>query len=144
MVQSATSNLATREFATDWLDRFSSGDPAKFEHLVEPDAYYKVGHNEYHGLEGFLEIAKYTRFLYPNGSDLQITDAIAEGNKIACQVTVKAITNAGLDYENFYAVIMILSENGLIAEQYEFPDTAYALTKFSYEGMEEALGALSD
>lgn len=128
-----------RQLVRDWYDLFCTFDPAKYEHMVEPGAYYKVAHDEYRGLEGFRTVAKIASFLYPNGINFEITDMIVEGNKVAVRITTRAITNKGEDYENFYAVHLLISDSDRIAELYEFPDTAYALEKFSHDGLEAVL-----
>lgn len=100
-----------------------------------------TGHSEYHGHEGFRTVSKIAKFLYPNGSNLEIRDTIVEGNKVAAKVTVRAITNKGEDYENYYAVHFLISDQDRVAELYEFPDTAYALEKFSHDGLEALLAS---
>ncbi|RXZ68076.1 nuclear transport factor 2 family protein [Agromyces albus] len=137
MTETKGVDAKSRELALHFYDYFCTFDPAVYEHLVEPDAYYKVGHEEYFGHEGFATVAKVAKFLYPNGLEPEITDIIVEGYKVALKVTTRAVTNAGLDYENFYAVHFRFSEAGRVAELNEFPDTAYALQKFSQEGIEE-------
>ncbi|MCS5721826.1 nuclear transport factor 2 family protein [Herbiconiux sp. CPCC 203407] len=132
-------DVKSRQLAMQFYDYFCTFDPAVYEHLVEPDAYYKVGHAEYFGHEGFANVAKVAKFVYPNGLTPEITDVIVEGYKVALKVTTRAVTNKGLDYENFYAVHFRFSENGKVAELNEFPDTAYALEKFSHEGIEDLL-----
>ncbi|MCS5721832.1 hypothetical protein N1028_15795 [Herbiconiux sp. CPCC 203407] len=131
----------SRELALHFYDHYLTLDPAVYEPIVEPDAYYKVGHTEYFGHEGFATVVKSIKFLYPNGLTPEITDIIVDGYKVALKVTTRAVTNAGLDYENFYAVHFRFSENGKVAELYEFLDSAYANEKFSYEGFVEALSS---
>ena len=128
-----------RKLVREWFDLFCTFDAARYEVMVEPDAYYKVAHSEFHGREGFGTVAKMARFLYPNGLKFEITDMVAEGNKVATRVTTRAVTNKGEDYENYYAVHFLISEDGRIAELYEFTDTAYAHEKFSHDGLEAAL-----
>lgn len=139
MVQSTDKASHYRKLVQDWYDLFCTFEPEKYEHMVEPDAYYKVAHDEYHGREGFATIAKIARFLYPNGMKFEITDSIVEDNKVAVKITTRAVTNKGEDYENYYAVHLLISEEDRIAELYEFPDTAYALDKFSHDGLEAYL-----
>ncbi|WP_461171105.1 nuclear transport factor 2 family protein [Arthrobacter sp. Z1-15] len=141
MVESTDVASKSRELAIQFYDHFCTFDPAAYEHLVEPDAYYKVGHSEYFGHEGFATVAKIAKFLYPNGMQPEITDIVVEDYKAALKVTTRAVTNKGLDYENFYSVHFRFSEEGRVAELNEFPDTAYALEKFSHEGIEEWLTA---
>ena len=141
MVQSTDKASHYRKLVQDWYDIFCTFEPEKYEHLVEPDAYYKVGHDEHRGHEGFATIAKMSRFLYPNGMKFEITDSIVEGNKVAVQITTRAVTNKGEDYENYYSVHLHFSEEDRIAELYEFTDMAYALQKFSLEGFEEYLAS---
>ena len=130
-----------RNFVREFYDAFLTFDPAQYEHLVEPDAYYEVGHNQFHGHEGVRTVAKMARFLYPNGLRMEIQDMIVEGNKVAMRITTRAVTNKGEDYENFYSVHLLISDSGRIAEVYEFLDSAYANEKFSHDGLEAALAA---
>lgn len=141
MVNGVDTTERNRSIATEWFDAFGTFDPAQYEHLVEPDAYYKVGHDEYFGREGFGTIAKIAKFLYPTGANIQVTDMIACGNKVATRVTTRAVTNMGVAYENYYAVHFVFSDDGRIAELYEFLDTAYCHEKFSFEGMEAELSS---
>ena len=130
-----------RKLVREYYESFCTFDPAQYEHLVEADAYYEVGHNQYHGHEGFRTVAKMARFLYPNGLQMEIKDMIVEGNKVATRITTRAVTNKGEDYENYYAVHFLISDDGRIAELYEFTDTAYAHQKFSYDGFEAMLAS---
>ena len=41
----------------------------------------------------------------------------------------------GEDYFNYYALHLEVTDDGRIAKQFEYPDTAYAQTKFSFEGL---------
>ena len=136
MVHSPDKAEHHRKLIRDWFDLFCTFDPAQYEHMVEADAYYKVAHSEYHGREGFGTVAKMSRFLYPNGLNFEINDMIVEDYKVATRVTTRAVTNKGEDYENYYAVHFLISDEGRIAELYEYTDTAYAQEKFSTDGLD--------
>ncbi|MGI3224264.1 nuclear transport factor 2 family protein [Streptomyces sp. GTA36] len=107
MVERSNTETHYRKLAHDWYDLFCTFDPTAYEHMVKPDAYYKVGHDEYHGHEGFATVAKIAKFLYPNGMEFEITDTIVEANKVAVRITTRAVTNKGESYENFYAVHLL-------------------------------------
>ena len=116
MVDSADGAERQRQLVREFYGAFLTFDPSRYEHLVVEDAYYKVGHNEYRGRESFATIAAISRFLYPNGLDMEFDDLIVEGNKAAARVTTRAVTNTGADYENFYAVHLTFTDDGRVAE----------------------------
>ncbi len=125
--------------ALEWYDTFWVFDPSNPEHLakVDPNILYKVDHNVYEGVAGICTVLKMAQFLYPTGQERNYTSAIAEGNEVALEITVTAVTNKGEDYENFYGVHFRFNDDGTIAEIFEHPDSVYCMEKFSYDGFME-------
>ena len=124
-----------RQLVRSWLDAYCTFDPAQYEHLLTEDPYYRVAHSEHHGREGFAEVARLAAQLYPNGMRPEIEQVIVEGNHVAARITVTAVTNKGEDYFNYYALHLEVTDDGRIAKQFEYPDTAYGQDKFSFEGL---------
>ena len=83
-----------------------------------------------HGREGFAEVARLGRLLYPNGQEQNIRHrVIAEGDAVSILNTVIAVTNKGEPYENIYALFFEI-EDGKIAKQVELLDFRVAADKF--------------
>ncbi len=125
--------------ALEWYEYFWIFDPENPEHLalVNPDIKYRVDHNVYEGVAGIATVLKMAKFLYPTGQTRNITSAIAEGNEAALEITVTAVTNKGVDYENFYGVHFKFDDEGRIVEIFEHPDSVYCQEMFSYDGFME-------
>ncbi|HEV8295873.1 MAG TPA: nuclear transport factor 2 family protein [Acidimicrobiales bacterium] len=100
----ADTDERNRQIVLDWLDAYCTFDPAKYEHLLADDPHYRVMRNEYHGRAGFAEIARIARHFYPNGMKREILAMLVDGNHVAVRLVNRAVTNAGHDYENHYAV----------------------------------------
>ncbi len=125
--------------ALEWYEHFWKFDPTNPDYLalVDPNIVYRVDHNVFNGPEGIATILKMAKFLYPTGQTREFTSVIAEGNEVSTEITVRAVTNKGTDYENFYAVHFKFNDDGTIAEIFEHPDSAYCLEMFSYDGFQE-------
>ena len=119
-----------KQVVREFIDAYTSFDADKYEHLLAPDPVYQVGVNVRPGKDGFLEVAKFGRLLYPNGMKKRtIQHIIGEGDVVSVLLTVEAITNAGKDYKNDYALFFEL-ENGLIKRQVEMLDFRVSGDKF--------------
>ncbi len=130
-----------KEKALGWYEQFWKFDPTKQESLdwVDPNIVYRVNHDVFEGPNGVALILKMARFLYPTGQTREFTSVIAEGNEVSTEITVRAVTNSGADYENYYAVHFKFNDEGKIIEIFEHPDSTYCDNKFSYDGLQEYL-----
>lgn len=126
-----------KKLSIEWLDNFRKYSLDDFKAHVVPEALYRVGHDVFQGPEGFAQVAKTARFLYPNGLHEEYTSIMVDGNRVAIEVVVTAVTNKDEDYENFYVVTFLYTDDYLVSYVGEYPDSAYCLQKFSYEGLEE-------
>jgi ketosteroid isomerase-like protein len=121
---------ANKQLVLDYLDAFATFDPASYEHFLTEDPVYQVGMTVRHGREGFAEVARMGRLLYPNGQEQNIRHrVIAEGDAVSILNTVIAVTNKGEPYENIYALFFEI-EDGKIAKQVELLDFRVAADKF--------------
>ncbi len=135
----AKTTAELKKLAVEWYEHFWNFDPTKPEYvnLVDPNIVYRVDHNVYNGVEGIATILKMAKFLYPTGQHREFTSIIGEGNEVSTEITVTAVTNKGVDYENYYAVHFRFNDEGQITEIFEHPDSAYCLDTFSYDGFME-------
>jgi ketosteroid isomerase-like protein len=119
-----------KQIVREFLDAYTTFDPDRYEPMLAPDPTYQVGVNVHPGKEGFVEVAKYGRLLYPNGFEKRtIQHIIGEGDVVSVLMTVEATTNANNAYKNDYALFFEL-ENGLIKRQVELMDFRVSTDKF--------------
>jgi ketosteroid isomerase-like protein len=124
-----------KQIVLEFLEAFTTFDPEVYERYLTADPLYTIGVNVYHGREGFRNVAYFGRTLYPNGQESRTIHHIAaEGDVVAVLMTIKAVTNAGKDYENNYAVHFEL-EDGKIAKQWEFMDFRVSTDKFDLSAL---------
>src|SRR3954470_23064121 len=108
-----------KQVVLEFLDAYTTFDPAVYERYLTEHPHYQVGLTQHPGREGFAEVARYARLLYPTGQDRRtIHHVVSEGDAVAVFMTVDATTNAGKSYTNDYAVFFVL-EDGRIAKQIE-------------------------
>lgn len=119
-----------KQIVRDFIDAYISFDAETYGRYLAPDPTYQVGVNVHPGKDGFLEVAKYGRLLYPNGMEKRtIQHIIGEGDVVSVLMTVEATTNAGKAYKNDYALFFELEE-GLIKRQVELMDFRVSTDKF--------------
>ena len=127
-----------KQIVRDFIDAYTSFDADVYEGMLAPDPVYQVGASVRPGKEGFLEVAKFGRLLYPNGMERRtIQHIIGEGDVIAVLLTVEATTNAGKAYKNDYALWFEL-ENGKIKRQVEILDFRVSSDKFDLSVLADA------
>jgi ketosteroid isomerase-like protein len=114
----------------DFLDAFLTFDPARYEHLLVEEPTHQVGMSRRSGREGFRDIARHGRRLYPHGiADRTIHALLAEGRDVAVLTSMRAVTNKGEDYENLYGMFFEV-DGGRIASMTELLDDRVAAAKF--------------
>lgn len=124
-----------KQVVLDFLEAYTTFDPAQYEHFLTDDPVYQVGMTVHQGREGFANVARFGRVLYPNGqSKRTLHHVAAEGDVVCVLMTVNAVTNAGKDYENVYAVHFEL-EDGKIAKQVEILDFRVSADKFDLSAL---------
>ena len=121
---------ANKQLALEFLEAYSTFDPAQYEKYLADDTTYRIGNNIYKGKEGFAQVAHFGRTLYPHGlAEREILMMVAEDDIVAVQMIVHATTNKGEPYENIYAVFLRIVD-GKIALQTELLDFRYAAERF--------------
>ena len=127
-----------KQIVREFLDAYTTFDVERYEPMLAPDPTYQVGASIHPGKEGFVEVAKYGRLLYPNGFEKRtIQHIIGEGDVISVLMTVEATTNANKAYKNDYALFFEL-ENGLIKRQVEILDFRVSSDKFDLSVLADA------
>ena len=71
-----------------------------------------------------------SEFYIPKSMEFDYHSCIAEGDRVATHFTLRARTVNGKDYENHYQ-ILYRCKDSLIAEVWEYYDTAYLKSVFS-------------
>jgi ketosteroid isomerase-like protein len=116
--------------ALAFLDAFLSFEPARFEHLLGADPLHQVGMTKRTGRQGFLDIARAGRILYPEGISSRTHHAlVSDGRTVATLMSMRARTNRGVDYENLYGLFLDVHE-GTIVSMVECLDNRVAETAF--------------
>ena len=124
-----------KQIVLAFLEDFTTFDAEVYEPYLTENPVYWVGMTKHDGREGFAQVAYFGRTLYPNGQESRtIHHIVAEGDVVAVLMTIKAITNAGKDYENTYAVHFEL-EDGKIASQVEIMDFRVSSDKFDLSAL---------
>jgi ketosteroid isomerase-like protein len=118
-----------------FLDAFLTFDPDAFEHLLIADPLHRVGLARREGRAGFREIAAAGRAFYPHGVAGRTHHALlTDGTTVATLVSLRAVTNRGVDYENLYGMFFDVHD-GRIASMVEVLDNRVAAEAFDYSAL---------
>jgi ketosteroid isomerase-like protein len=115
-----------------FFSAFLTWDPAHYERYLTDDPTYQGGRTVLTGREGFRSIAALGRHLYPDGLDWEFESIFGEEQRTFLRMVVRAVPNRGIPYENHYAMSFDFADDGRIAVQREYTDTAYARERFDY------------
>jgi ketosteroid isomerase-like protein len=121
--------MDNRELVLAFLEAFGTFQPDKFLHFMTDDPTWRVFQNERRGRQAIAELADIAATLYPTGAEREIQAVVAEGDWVVVQSILRAITNKGEDYENYYVLIFELRD-GRIDAVSEYLNSAYAQSKF--------------
>jgi len=129
---------AMKAAAKAFLTEFSGGDPAAAWARTSDDFRWVMNqHDVDSGARLTFDRAQYSAMvegaadLFPKGISLQITDALADGNRVALEVNGHGELADGRVYANHY--IFTFTFNGdRITEITEYLDTAYAQAALSF------------
>jgi ketosteroid isomerase-like protein len=112
----------------EYLGALETGDSEQFLRYVAPDATFHVEHEVWSGHEGFKRATTIAARMYPSGLETEIQSFVADGDEVVLRVTGRTDNYYGIGekYENYYALAFKLNEDGLIAMQHDYLDTAYA------------------
>jgi ketosteroid isomerase-like protein len=115
-----------------FFSAFLTWEPAQYERYLTDDPTYQGGRTVLTGRAGFRSIAALGRHLYPDGLDWEIESIFGEEQRTFLRLTVRAVPNRGIPYENHYAMSFDFDDDGRISSQREYTDTAYARERFDY------------
>ncbi len=124
---------SNQQIVLDFLEAFGTYDPDKFLHFMSDDPTWRVFQSERRGRQAIIELAAIAAGLYPTGAVREIQAVISEGDRVVVQSILRAVTNKGEDYENFYVLIFELRD-GLIDTVWEYLNLVYAQSKFLLPG----------
>lgn len=124
--------------AIAFLGEFSSGDRSAAWQRTSDDVRWTINQ---HSLDTG-ELAVFNRdqysamvagseYLFPNGISLEVTDAIADGDRVALEARGHGALADGRIYANHY-IFAFRFRGGLISEIAEYLDTAYAQAALAF------------
>ena len=119
-----------RDAALAFLDAFGSGDPQRYLPFLSDEPTWRVFHSERTGREAITALGDLAQRLYPTGYEREIQSVLVDGSRVAVQSILRAVTNAGRDYENYYVMLFEFASDGRIDTVWEYLDLAYAGPRF--------------
>ena len=67
--------------------------------------------------------------LFPNGAEFTVSGMVAEGDKVAVEANMTAVTAMGTNYDNHYHFLFTIAD-GKILRMKEYMDTYHAKITF--------------
>jgi ketosteroid isomerase-like protein len=125
--------MDNRELVLAFLEAFGTFEPDKFVHFMTDDPTWRVFQSERRGRQAIAELAAIAAGLYPTGAAREIQAVVSEGDRVVVQSILRAVTNKGENYENYYVLIFELRD-GRIDTVWEYLNSAYAQSKFLLPG----------
>jgi limonene-1,2-epoxide hydrolase len=125
--------MNNRQLVLDFLEAFATHDPDKFFPFMTDDPTWRVFQSERRGRPAIAELAAIAAGLYPTGAAREIQAVVSEGDRVVVQSILRAVTNRGEDYENYYVLIFELVD-GRIDTVWEYLNLVYAQSKFLLPG----------
>jgi ketosteroid isomerase-like protein len=105
----------TKRTVIEFLDAFLTFEVDAFDHLLGEDPLHQVGVNRRAGRAGFHEIARIGKKLYPNGISKRVHHALlSDGRTVATLLSMRALTNRGVDYENLYGMFFDVHDGRIV------------------------------
>jgi ketosteroid isomerase-like protein len=131
-----SAGAAAKATVVDYLRAFMTFEPECFEPFLGPEPSHQVGMSRRQGRSGFREIARIGRTLYPGApADQRYHALLADGSSVAALVSMRALTNAGVEYENLYGMFFEL-DAGLITSMVELLDDRVAAAAFDLSALD--------
>ncbi len=128
--------MTNKELVSAFIEAMRVSDIAKLSAMISDDfSWWIAGKVEYlqtageHDKDFFIGFFSGGADLFPNGSEFSVTGMVAEGDKVAVEANMKAITAMGSQYDNSYHFLFTI-ENGKITRMKEYMDTYHAKTTF--------------
>jgi ketosteroid isomerase-like protein len=125
--------VTNTQIVLDFLEAFATYDPDKFLPFMTDDPTWRVFQSERRGRQALVELAAIATALYPTGAAREIQSVVSEGDRVVVQSILRAVTNKGEDYENYYVLIFELRD-GRIDTVWEYLNLVYAQSKFLLPG----------
>jgi ketosteroid isomerase-like protein len=99
--------------------------------LMTPEPVWRVFHSERRGTSEVRHLREHiVQTLYPHGNEVEVQAVVAEGDRVVVQQTIRAVTNKGEDYLNFYVLVYELTADGRIHTVWEYLNNLYSQDKF--------------
>jgi ketosteroid isomerase-like protein len=126
---------SAKRVVLQFLDAFLTFEPEAFTDLLIRDPLHRVGMSTRHGRAGFFEVARLGRLLYPSGIAERVHHVLlSDGSTVATLVSMRAVTNRGVPYENLYGMFFDVVD-GRIASMVEVLDDRVAAAAFDLEAI---------
>jgi ketosteroid isomerase-like protein len=126
---------AAKRVVLDFLDAFLSFEDDSFVELLVADPIHRVGMTRRTGRDAFRQIAGFGRVLYPEGIRDRVHHVlVSDGTTVATLVSMRARTNAGVDYENLYGMFFDVHD-GRIASMVDLLDGRVADAAFDLSAL---------
>jgi ketosteroid isomerase-like protein len=99
--------------------------------FLTDEPVWRVFHSERRGTSEVRHLREHiVQTLYPHGNEVEVQAVVAEGDRVIVQQTIRAITNAGEDYLNYYVLVYELTDDGRIHTVWEYLNNLYSQDKF--------------
>lgn len=128
--------MTNKELVAAFIEAMRISDVAKLKTMITDDfSWWIAGKPEYlqtageHDKDFFLGFFGGGADLFPNGAEFTVTGMIAEGDKVAAEASMAAVTAMGAKYDNSYHFLFTIAD-GKIARMKEYMDTYHAKTTF--------------
>jgi ketosteroid isomerase-like protein len=140
----ASPAAAATRTALRFLDAFLTFDAERFEPLLGVDPLHQVGMTKRTGRQGFRDIARAGRILYPDGIAERTHHVLAsDGRTVATLFSLRARTHTGADYENLYGMFLDVHD-GRVVSLVEVLDSRVADRAFDLTALQSAWTADRD
>jgi ketosteroid isomerase-like protein len=122
---------ANKAFVLEYMDAFSTFDPAVYEPYLAENPTYMAGMNIRQGREAFHANTGAGKLLYPKPDEARNEHiaVLADGDWVAVLLRRWAVTNKGEDYENIYGMFYEVRDRK-IHTQVELLDFRVSSEKF--------------
>lgn len=120
---------AAKRLALEFLDAVFTFDAANFESMLIADPVHRVGMTTRWGRQGFRDAVALGKVFFPNELDRTFHVVISDGATVATLMSLRTVTNKGVEYENLYGTFLDVHE-GRIASMWEVFDGRVAADAF--------------
>ncbi len=128
--------MTNKELVAAFIEAMRISDVPTLTGMISDDfSWWIAGKAEYlqtageHDKDFFIGFFGGGADLFPNGAEFSVTGMIAEGDKVAAEANMTAVTAMGTNYDNSYHFLFTIAD-GKIARMKEYMDTYHAKTTF--------------